>query len=143
MIIKELIALLTAAWRPLAAVTHPAAVRTGMADFVVDQLDEGAPPGLIEMQTSGDVEVATLTFSNPAFGNADGSGVATAGAITDDEDATGGTIAKARLQNAAATDKVICSVTSTGSGGDIELSSVVISAGQTVGLTSLTYTAPA
>jgi hypothetical protein len=123
------------------AVTHPTAVRTGIADFVVDQLDEGTPPGTLEMQTSGDVEVATLTFANPAFGAAS-SGTATAGTVTSDTNATGGTIAKARWKNNAGTDKVLCSVTGTGGGGDIELSSVVVSAGQTVSLSSLTYTAP-
>ena len=120
------------------AVTHPTAVRTGVADFVVDQLDEGTPPGTLVFQTSGDVEVATLTFANPAFGAAS-SGIATAGSITADASATGGTIAKARMKNAAGTDKIICSVTATGGGGDIELSSVVITAGQTVSMTSLTY----
>lgn len=124
------------------AVTHPTAVRDGITNFVVDQLDEGTPPGTLVYQTSGDVEVATLTFSNPAFG-ASSSGTATAGAITADASATGGTIAKARLKNAAGTDKIICSVTATGGGGDIELNSVVVSAGQQVTTTSLTYTAPA
>lgn len=124
------------------AVTHPTLVRTGIADHVVDQIDEGTPPGSLVFQTSGDVEVATLPFGNPAFGAAS-NGVATANAITDDTSATGGTIAKARWKNAAGTDKVICSVTATGGGGDIELDSVVISAGQTVGMNSLTYAAPA
>lgn len=124
------------------AVTHPTAVRTGIADFVVDQLDEGTPPGTLVFQTSGDVEVATLTLGNPAFGAA-AAGVATAAAITADSSATGGTIAKARLKNQAGTDKIICSVTATGGGGDIELNSVVVSAGQQVSMTSLTYTAPA
>lgn len=123
------------------AVTHTTAVRNGITDFVVDQLDEGTPPGKLKFQTSGDVDVATLTFSNPAFGSS-ASGTATASAITSDTSAVGGTIAKARLKNAALTDKVICSVTATGGGGDIQLSSVVISAGQTVALTSLTYSAP-
>lgn len=122
------------------AVTHPTAVRTAVADFIVDQLDEGTPPGTLVFQTSGDVEVATLTFSATAFGAA-ASGTATAAAITADSSATGGTIAKARLKNAAGTDKIICSVTATGGGGDIELSSVIVSAGQTVSLTSLTYSA--
>lgn len=130
------------------AVTHPTAVRDSITNLVVDQLDEGTPPGTLVFQTSGDVEVATLTFGNPAFddsGAAGGNsaGVATANAITDDTSATGGTIAKARWKNAAGTDKVICSVTATGGGGDIELDSVVISAGQTVGMDSLTYAAPA
>lgn len=124
------------------AVTHPVAVRTALADFVVDQLDEGTPPGTLEFQTSGDVEVATLTLSTTAFGAAS-SGTATAAAITSDTSATGGTIAKARLKNAAGTDKIICSVTATGGGGDIELNSVVVSAGQTVSVSSLTYSAPA
>ena len=124
------------------AVTHPALVRTGIADFVVDQLDEGTPPGTLVFQTSGDVEVATLTFANPAFGAAS-NGTATAGAVVSDTSATGGTIAKARWKNNAGTDKVLCSVTATGGGGDIELSSVVVSAGQTVSLSSLTYSAPA
>jgi len=124
------------------AVTHPTAVRSGIADFVVDQIDEGTPPGTLVFQTSGDVEVATCTFGNPAFGAAS-SGTATANAITDDTSATGGTIAKARLKNQAGTDKIICSVTATGGGGDIELNSVSVSAGQTVSVTSLTYSAPA
>lgn len=124
------------------SVTHPTAVRTGIADFVVDQLDEGTPPGNLVMQTSGGVTVATLPFSNPAFGAAS-SGTATASAITSDTNAVGGTIAKAELRNAAGTAKVLCSVTATGGGGDITLSSVVISAGQTVAVSSLTYAAPA
>lgn len=125
------------------AVTHPTAVRQGIANFVVDQLDEGTPPGKLVYRTSGDVEVATLTFSNPAFGAADGSAIATASAITSDTTATGGTIAKATLENAAGTAKINCSVTATGGGGDIQLSSVVIAANDTVATSSLTYTAPA
>ena len=122
------------------AVTHPTAVRTAVADFIVDQLDEGSPPGTLEFQTSGNVEVATLTFNTTAYGAAS-SGVATAAAITADSSATGGTIAKARQKNAAGTDKIICSVTAVGGGGDIEMGSVVVSAGQSVSITSLTYEA--
>jgi hypothetical protein len=125
------------------AVTHPTAVRQGICNFVVDQLDEGTPPGTLVFQTSGDVEVATLTLANPAFGAADGSATATAGTIVSDSSATGGTIAKARLKNQAGTDKIICSVTASGGGGDIDLSSVIVSAAQTVSVSSLTYTAPA
>lgn len=124
------------------SVTHPTAVRDGITNFVVDQLDEGTPPGNLVFRTSGDVEVATLPFSNTAFGASSG-GTATAATITDDTSATGGTIAKATLENAAGTIKVTCSVTNTSGGGDIELSNVVVSAGQTVSMSSLTYSAPA
>lgn len=123
------------------AVTHPTAVRNGIADFVVDQLDVGGA-GKLVFQTSGAVAVATLPFGATAFGSA-ASGTATANAITSDTNAAGGTIAKAELQNNGGTAKVLCSVTATGGGGDIELSSVVVSAGQTVSMSSLTYSAPA
>ncbi len=138
----HLIALLIPFLFLVGAVTHPVAVRNAIADLVVDRIDAGAGAGILEFQTSGDVEVATLTFSDPAFGAA-ASGTATASAITSDTSATGGTIAKARAKDSVATECFACSVTATGGGGDIELSSVVISAGQTVSLSSLTYTAPA
>lgn len=123
------------------AVTHPTAVRNGIADFVVDQLDVGGA-GKIVMQTAGASAVATLPFGATAFGSA-ASGIATANAITSDTSAVGGTIAKAELQTNAGVAKVLCSVTATGGGGDIQLSSVIVSAGQTVSMSSLTYTAPA
>lgn len=126
------------------AVTHAAAVRTVLADTVVDLLDVGTTDatGDLQFRTSGDVAVATLNFSNPAFGSASGA-TATASTISSDTNAVGGTIAKAALRNRDNTDKVLCSVTATGGGGDITLSAVVIAAGQTVAVSSLTYTAPA
>lgn len=127
------------------AVTHPTAMRNSLADLVVDSLDTGAASpsvGILEFQTSGDVEVATCQFSMPAFGAASG-GTATANAITADPSATGGTIAKARGKNSSGTEIFACSVTATGGGGDITMNSVVVSAGQQVSMTSLTYSAPA
>lgn len=124
------------------AVTHPTAVRNTITDFIVDKLDAGAAAAKIELRTSGDVEVATLPMSDPAFG-ASAAGVATAGAITSDSSATGGTVAKAVFLDSDNNEVFRCSVTATGGGGDIELSSVVISAGQTVALTSVTYAGPA
>jgi hypothetical protein len=124
------------------SVTHPTAVRNALADLVVDLLDGGAGDATLEFQTSGDVEVATLTFAATAFGAAS-SGTATAAAIVSDTNATGGTIAKALAKDGDGTEIFACSVTQTGSGGDIELSSVVVSAGQTVSVSSLTYSAPA
>lgn len=126
------------------ATTHPAAVRQDICNFVVDQLDEGTPPGLLVFKEADDDVVATLTFAAPAaFGAADGSAIATANAITSDTSATGGTIAKVECQNAAGTAKILGAVTATGGGGEIELNSVVVSAGQTVSVSALTYTAPA
>ena len=122
------------------AVTHPTTVRNTIADAVVDSIDTGGAGSLI-FQTSGDVEVATLTFSATAFGAAS-SGTATANAITSDTSATGGTVAKFKIQNGSAADAGFAGAVST-SGSDINLSSLTVGAGDTVSISSLTYTAPA
>lgn len=125
------------------AIVHSTATRNGIADYVVDQIDTGTGAGTLEFQTAADAEIATLIFSATAFGAA-AAGVATAAAITSDTTANAGTIAKARIKKGTSGVEVLnCSVTATGGGGDIQLSSVVISAGQTVAVSSLTYTAPA
>lgn len=123
------------------AVTHPAAVRNSIADGVVDQLDlgSGTSEGRLVLNTSGDAEVATLNLSNPSFGAA-AAGIATASAISDDTSATGGTTTKFRLIDRDAGIIVEGSVGT--SGQDINLSSNIIGAGDTVSITSLTYTAP-
>jgi hypothetical protein len=120
------------------AVTHPTAVRTVIADAVTATI--GAS-GKIVMQTGASATVATLPLSATAFGAA-ASGVSTANAITSDTNAAGGTIAKAEFQTSANVAKILCSVTATGGGGDIQLSSVVVSSGQTVSMSACTYTAP-
>lgn len=119
------------------AISHTTTVRNGISDYVVDQLNTGT----LEFQTSGDVEVATLTLAATAFG-ASASGIATAGTITADSSATGGTIAKFVLKTSGGT--VILSGTA-GSVGteDIVLSTATIGSGDTVSCSSLTYTAPA
>jgi hypothetical protein len=123
-------------------VTHPTAVRNGLCDYVVDQLDISTPPGKLKFKTAADAIVATLTFSNPAFGAAS-SGTATVIGITPDTNAVGGVITKATLDQGGGTTIVNCSVTATGGGGDITLNSTTVSAGQTVSMTTLTYSAPA
>ena len=121
-------------------VTHPQAVRDGVCNFVVDQIDEGVPPGRLVFLTAGGAAVATLTFSTPAFGPA-ASGVAVANAIASDINAIGGTTTKAEFRNAAGTPKAQCSVTVIGGGGDIQLTDVDIDVGQTLSISSLAYEA--
>ena len=124
------------------SLTHVVAIRNTLADTVVDLIDFAAGAGTLIFQTSGDVEVATLTFSDPAFGAAS-TGTATASAITDDSSATGGTVGKFRIKDSDAAEVVSGTVTATGGGGDITLSSLVITATDTVSMTSLTYSASA
>jgi hypothetical protein len=128
------------------AVTHPTAVRNGIADHVVDQLDPGGPGALV-FRLSGTAgspgtAVATLPLSATAFGAASG-GTATANAITSDTNATGNAspVANATLQTGGGTVIVHCAVAASGS--DINMSGgLTIGAGDTVSCSSLTYTAP-
>jgi hypothetical protein len=122
------------------AVTLEAAARNAACNAVVDLLDGGT----IEFQTSGNAEVATLGLGTPAFGNAS-TGTATANAITSDTDATGNAspITKAVFKTSASAALFTVSVTATGGGGDIQLSSVNISPGDTVSVSSYTHTQPA
>lgn len=122
--------------------TLETAARNAACDAVVDLIDAGAGAGTLVFETSGDVEVATLTFSDPAFGNA-AAGVATANSITSDTDATGGTVAQASLYDSDSNKVCELTVTVTSGGGDIELSSLTIGSGDTVSLSSLTITMPA
>lgn len=124
------------------ALTHSTAVRNTLADAVADAVDVGTtnPNGQLVIMTSGDVEVATLNMSNPAYGAA-AAGAVTANAITDDTSATGGTAALFKVVNRDGTE--IYRGTVSTSGADLNLSSTTIGAGDTVSVSSLVYTASA
>lgn len=133
------------------AVTISDAAANALVDAVVDRLDLDTPPGVIEIRTTprpADPDaaatgtlLATLTFSNPAFGAAS-SRVATANSITDDSSADDtGTALYARMETGTAGTAVIdCSVGT--SGEDINFNSVSFTAGDAVSITSLTVTYP-
>ena len=124
--------------------SHVTAIRNSLADLVVDAIDVGSTDaqGDLVFMTSGDAEVATLLNSNPAFG-AGSSGTATANAVSDDTSATGGTIGLFKFQDRDNGEVFRGSVTVTSGGGDIEMTSVVIGATDTVSLATFTYTASA
>jgi hypothetical protein len=104
-----------------------------MCDALVDLVDVSGP-GELEIMTAGDVEIATLPASATAFG-ASATGVATANAITDDTNATGGTAALHRWNNGVAGEIWRGNVQT--SGGDLNLSSL------SVGCSAYTVTVPA
>lgn len=125
------------------AVTHPTAIRNGIANHVVDQLDQGSanPTPRLILQTSGAAAVATLNMDGTAaFGDA-AAGVATANAIADDTNTNAGTATQCILTDKDNTTIIQGSVGT--SGEDINLSSNVFASGDTARITSLTYTAPA
>lgn len=126
------------------AITLPTASRNTLIDALFDLIDAGTGAGTLLIGTTAmGTTLATLTFSDPAFGAASG-GVATASAITSDTSAAAtGTAAACRFQDSDSTAVLDGSVTATSGGGDIELSSVSITAGDTVSISSLTGTQPA
>jgi len=129
------------------------AARNAAADAVVDLVDAGAGAGVIEIRTgaapssANDADtgtlLATLTFSDPAFGAAS-SGQATASSITQDSsaDATG-TAGHFRVKDSNGNTVFQGSITTTGGGGVMQLVTTSITAGQPVQITSFTYTQPA
>lgn len=128
------------------------ALRTAACDAMVDMVDAGSGPGYAQIRTgtkpatpatavSGTL-LATVTFSDPAFGAAS-SGVATASAVTGDAsvDASGnaGYFRVFDSNNNALWDG---DITATGGGGDMTLASIALVAGGTYDITSWTATMP-
>lgn len=119
------------------AVTHSAATRNALADAVLAEIDIDVGAGNLIFQTSGDVEVATLVLSDPAGVVA--AEVLTFSAIADDTSATGGTVDRFIIESNSTGTRVLGNVLT--SGGDINLSSLSVGVGDTVSISSLTYTA--
>ena len=123
------------------AVTHTTAARNAATDAVTALI--GAS-GKLAFRTTGTVSapgtvVATLSMSATAFG-ASATGTATANAITSDTNAAGGTVATATLQTSGGTVVIHCAVAASAS--DINMTNgLVVTAGDTVSCSSLTYTA--
>lgn len=117
------------------------AVRNAMCDAFVDAIDTGStnPGGRILLYDAGFTNlIATLQFSAPAFGNS-ASGVATASAITD---GTAVFTATATLLRVTDRDNTTVFEGTVGvSGADLNLSSNVITSGDTISCTAATITA--
>jgi hypothetical protein len=122
--------------------THTTAIRNAFADLITTTC--GAT-GRLVFRTSGTANapgaaVATLTLANP-IGGAASSGVVTLSTITPDTNAAGGTVANATLGTAAGTIAVHFAVGTSGSDLNMTSGGLVITAGDTVSCSSLTYTA--
>ena len=127
------------------AVTLTTAARNAACDAIVDLLDGGSgdATGDIAFSTSAPATLATCNLAATAFGSA-ATGVATAGTIaqgTVSGSSNPSTIALALFRNKANTEIFRCAVGTSGS--DINLSAVAVNNGDTIDVTSLTFTVPA
>ncbi len=120
-------------------------------DSIVDDIETGGTGTIViysgsipaDADASAGTEVATLTFSATAFGNAADSGpgaTATANAITNDTSATGGTATHFRFLNGAGT-AVLQGAVGTGS-EEMVLNTDIINAGAIVSITAATVFLP-
>lgn len=109
-------------------------------------LGQALSGGTLELLTSGDVEVATLTLGSTggtAFTSVTGK-VGTFDDMTQDSGAAGGVVAKFAMKNSSGTTIYTGTVTATGGGGDITIPSVTIPVGGIVdmGTPAITFTEP-
>jgi hypothetical protein len=116
---------------------------TTMRDAIADAVDTRVgTTATMEFQTSGDVEVATISLANPAFG-ASSTGVITLGGVPlSDTNATGGTMAKFVIKSGGSTTEITGTVGTSGENINFP-GGLTVGAGDTVTLTSFTITCPA
>ncbi len=127
------------------AVTLTEAARNAACDAIVDLLDGGSgdASGDIAFAAAGPAVVCECDFSTTAFGAAS-AGVATAAAIspgTVSGSSNPSTVSMALFRNKSDTEIFRCAVGTSGS--DINISSTSVNDGDTITVTSLTFTVPA
>lgn len=120
------------------ALTHVVAVRNGLADYAVDQLDVATGPP--DMRITPAVTATTLVViplnSSAAFGNATGGTATLVGSPSGT--ATGADTAAVFIMRDATGSEVFRGAVGT-TGSDLNLSSTTIAVDDKVQLTSLTY----
>ena len=118
------------------ALTLTTASKNAILDVLWDQADGGAGAGYFEVQIAGNVEVATLTFSDPAFAAA-AANSKTADPITSDTSATGNATDVTLVQFFDSNDLAFAEGTAALTGGNLNLSTLTIAVGDTVSCSSM------
>lgn len=117
------------------AITHVAATRNNFAAQVLTNVGNS---GVLSFEVSGGATVVAA-LSLPTTSGTVAAAVLTFGVFTDDTNATAGTVAEFAIQTSANADVFRGNVQT--SGGDINMSSLVVGSGDTVSCSSLVYTA--
>jgi hypothetical protein len=123
------------------ALTLETSLRDAMANIIDDTVNIGSGTSNMQLETSGDVEVATFDFQNPAFGAASTGVITLLGTTLTDAAATGGLVAQYSIYDRDAA-KVLEGVVAV-SGADLDLTSLNVGVGDTVELTSFSIEVPA
>ncbi len=119
-------------------------LETSVRNALADQIDaEIGTAGYLEFQTGAQVEVATITFQNPAFGTAVTGVITMAGQPLQDTNATGNASAIDAFQIFASGAVLKITGTVSTSGADINMSSLTVAATDTVELTTFSIDVPA
>lgn len=117
-------------------------LRNTLADAAADSVDGGSGAGKMKIFTAAfALLLATLTFSDPAYGNASG-GVAQENPISDDPSAAAsGTAAVLRIETSAATQ--LWDGTVATSGADLNFNSVAFIVGDVISVSDFPINYPA
>jgi hypothetical protein len=128
------------------AITLTTAARNAACNAIVDLIDLGAAAnGTIVIYAGGvgGTTLATFTTAGTAFGSAS-TGAATLASTPLSTTASGtGTANAFQVRDQDAAEVFRGSVTATGGGGDVTIDNTSITSGQTVNLTSFTFTVAA
>jgi hypothetical protein len=119
---------------------HATAVRTIIADAVVDTIDAGSGAGLLRFYTANyATTICTITLADPAFGSAS-SGAAVLNSVPlEGTCVAGGTISKFRFLDSDEVEKINGDVST--AGADINLNQTTMVTNDVVRITGITYNA--
>ena len=121
------------------AIVYPNAIKDSRMQIVINSLDAGAGPGILEIGTAGMAStLITFTLDDPSGTTLNGV-LTLAGLPLNANASATGTAAEARLRDSVNSD-VITGLTVGTSGTDIIISSTAITSGQQYSVTSATFT---
>ncbi|MEM8798867.1 MAG: hypothetical protein AAGF15_02175 [Pseudomonadota bacterium] len=129
----------------------PLAERQAALNFMLSRVDAGSGSGKLNIYSgtapspnavATGTLLGTFSFSDPAFGNTDGNGTATAGAIADVTWIASGTAGYYRALDSNDVVRWQGDVGVTGSGAELELNNTSVSSGGTGSITSFIITMP-
>lgn len=124
------------------AITHSTAARNALADQIDTLLNSGTTDSAGDLVIQdGTTDLVVITMQDPSFGSASTGTITLQGTPLSGTAAATGTADSFELRDKDNTAVVSGSVTGSGGGGDIELDNTAINSGQTVEITSLTYSA--